>query len=233
MVLKIIPNSENFKGLSIITGFHGIGAAGYWTVKYLVQELKAYRIAIIDSDAPTPMASNNNGKLVSPFEFYRKGDIIFFKVEAPLYKDEDMIFFKELSDFIINAGFKEAALIGGLDSRLRLDSSTYRLVKTSAYKPDNNLKNSTFLEDGQIIVGPLAVMLNRFEAKNFPAYSLLSYASAERVDPRAAVSALDVLSGHYGFKIDTAPLLKGADIIETELESTTDHVRQHGNAIYS
>ena len=80
MVLKIIPNSESFKGLSLITGFHGIGAAGYWTVKYLVQELKAEKIAIIDSDTPTPMASNNNGKLVSPFEFYRKGKLIFFKI---------------------------------------------------------------------------------------------------------------------------------------------------------
>jgi len=233
MALKIIPNSESFKGLSLITGFHGIGAAGYWTVKYLVQELKAEKIAIIDSDTPTPMASNNNGKLVSPFEFYRKGKLIFFKVEAPLYKDEDMIFFKELSDFIVDAGFKEAALIGGLDSRLRIDSSTFRLVKTSAYTPDNKLENSTFLENGQIIVGPLAVMLNRFEARNFPAYSLLSYASAERVDPRAAVSALNVLSRHYGFKIDTAPLLKGVDVIETELEHTADPVRQHGNAIYS
>jgi|TARA_B100000315_G_scaffold19309_1_gene17011 predicted ATP-grasp superfamily ATP-dependent carboligase len=233
MVLKIIPNSANFKGLSLITGFHGIGAAGFWTIKYLLQELKAERIAIIDSDTPAPMASNNDGKLVSPFEFYRKDNLIFFKVETPLYKDEDMIFFKELSDFIVDVGFKEAALIGGLDSRLKTDNSTFRLVKTSAYKSDSELEKSTFLEDGQIIVGPIAVMLNRFEARNFPAYSLLSYASAERVDPRAAVAALNALSGHYGFKIDTAPLLKGADVLETELEQTVDPIKQHGNAIYS
>ena len=232
MVLEITPNS-NFKGLSLITGFHGIGAAGYLTIKYLVQELKAERIAVINSNTPTPMASNNGGKLVAPFEFYRKGNLIFFKVEAPLYKDEDMIFFKELSDFIVDSGFKEAALIGGLDSRLRMDNSTFRLVKTSAYESDKKLEKSTFLEDGQIIVGPVAVMLNRFEVKNFPAFSLLSYASAERVDPRAVVVALNVLSKYYGFKIDTAPLLKGADVLETELEQTVDPIKKHGNAIYS
>ena len=235
MVLEITPNS-NFKGLSLITGFHGIGAAGYLTIKYLVQELKAERIAVINSNTPTPMASNNGGKLVAPFEFYRKGNLIFFKVEAPLYKDEDMIFFKELSDFIVDSGFKEAALIGGLDSRLRMDNSTFRLVKTSTYQPNSKFEKSTFLEDGQIIIGPVAVMLNCFEARNFPAYSLLSYASAEHVDPRAAVSALNVLSEHYGFKINTASLLKllkGADILETEIDQTTEQVKQHGNAIYS
>ena len=233
MVLKIIPESADFKGLSLITGFHGIGATGYWTVKYLVQNLGAERIAIIDSDTPTPMASNEGGNLVAPYEFFKKENLIFFKVEALLYKDEDMVFFRDLSDFIIDAGFKEAALVGGLDSRLKMDESTYRLVRTTAYKPEKKLANSFFLEDGQMIVGPVAVMLNRFEARNFPAYSLLSYASAEHADPRASAAALAILSDQYDFKIDTAPLLKGADVLESELEKNTDRLRRQWNTIYT
>ncbi len=233
MVLKIIPENVDFKGLSLITGFHGIGAAGYWTVKYIIQKIEAKRAAIIDSDNPTPMASNDEGILVTPYEFFKKDDLIFFKVEAPLYKDEDMIFFKNLADFIVDSGFKEAALIGGLDSRLKIDKTTHRLVKTSAYKPEKQLLKSIYLEDGQIIVGPVAVMLNRFEARNFPAYSILSYASAERVDPRSASAAIDILSNQYDFKIDTGPLVKGADILELELEKTTEHVGRNGNTIYT
>lgn len=233
MALKIIPENVDFKNLSLITGFHGIGAAGYWTVKYLVQKLEAKRAAIVDNESPTPMASNDGGNLVTPYEFFKKDNLILFKVEAPLYKDEDMIFFKDLADFIVDSGFKEAALIGGLDSRLKIDNSTYRLVKTSAYKPEKKLAKSIFLEDGQIIVGPVAVMLNRFEARNFPAYSILSYASAERVDPRSASSAIDILSDLYNFKIDTEPLVKGADVLESELDKSTEQIGKNGNTIYT
>ncbi|MFC1754242.1 proteasome assembly chaperone family protein [Thermoproteota archaeon] len=233
MSLKIIPENVDFKGLSLITGFHGIGAAGYWTVKYLIKQLDAKRAAIIDTKNPTPMASNDGGNLVTPFEFFKKDNLIFFKVEAPLYKDEDMIFFKNLADYIVDSGFKEAALIGGLDSRLKIDNSTFRLVKTSAYKLEKKLSKSIFLEDGQIIVGPVAVMLNRFEARNFPAYSILSYASAEHIDPRSASAAIDTLSDLYGFEIDTKPLVKDANVIESAIEKSSELIGQNGNTIYT
>ncbi|MFQ6135057.1 MAG: PAC2 family protein, partial [Nitrososphaerales archaeon] len=124
MVLKIIPEYISFKGLSLITGFHGIGATGYWTVKYLIQKVGAERVAFVDSEITPPITSNEDGRLATPYEIFRKRDMVFFKVEAPPYKSEDMYFFKEFSDFVVEAGFKEAALIGGLDSRLKVDKST-------------------------------------------------------------------------------------------------------------
>jgi len=144
-----------------------------------------------------------------------------------------MVFFKELADFVISAGFKEAALIGGLDSRLRRDGSTFRLVKTSAYKAEKDLVNAPILEEGQIIVGPVSVLLNQFESYSFPAYSLLSYASAERVDPRAAAAAITILSKHYGFEIDLQPLLKGAEVLEAEIEKHEAHLRRQGETMYT
>jgi uncharacterized protein len=232
-VIKIIPESINFKGLTLVTGFHGIGATGYWTVKYLIQKMKAERVAIIDSEITVPMASNESGRLVTPFEIYRKKNLIFFNVEAPPYKSEDMYFFKEISDFVVNAGFKEAALIGGLDSRLRMDQSSFRLVKTTKYKPVKKLSKASLLEDGQIIIGPVAVMLNRFEALGFPAYSILAYASAERVDPRAAAAAINVMSDLYGFKVDLSSLLKGADVLDTEISKREGQIRRQGENIYT
>lgn len=233
MVLKIIPESVGFKDYSLITGFHGIGATGYWTVKYLIQKLKAERVAFIDSSIIAPITSTEEGRITTPYELFRKDNLILFKVEAPPYKPEDMVFFKELADFVISAGFKEAALIGGLDSRLRRDGSTFRLVKTSAYKAEKDLVNAPILEEGQIIVGPVSVLLNQFESYSFPAYSLLSYASAERVDPRAAAAAITILSKHYGFEIDLQPLLKGAEVLEAEIEKHEAHLRRQGENMYT
>ena len=104
-----------------------------------------------------------------------------------------------------------------MDASLRTDDSSYRLVHTSAYKPSEQFKNAKILEDEQIIVGPVAIMLNYFESHDFPAYAVLSYSSTERVDPRAAVASIDILSKCYGFSIDVEPLLKGAEAVETEI----------------
>jgi predicted ATP-grasp superfamily ATP-dependent carboligase len=79
------------------------------------------------------------------------------------------------------------------------------------------VKDAKILEDEQIIVGPVAIMLNYFESHNYPAYAILSYSSTERIDPRAAVSSIEILSKCYGFKVDVDPLLKGAEAVETEV----------------
>ena len=75
MVLKIIPESVGFKDYSLITGFHGIGATGYWTVKYLIQKLKAERVAFIDSSIIAPITSTEEGRITTPYELFRKDNL--------------------------------------------------------------------------------------------------------------------------------------------------------------
>jgi predicted ATP-grasp superfamily ATP-dependent carboligase len=50
----------------------------------------------------------------------------------------------------------------------------------------------------------------------FPAYAILSYASTERADPRAASAAISLISEYYGFTIDTSALMKGAEVMESD-----------------
>jgi len=233
MAIKIIPASVRFNGCSLITGFHGLGATGFLTVKYLIKKLDAERVAFVDSDIVVPMSYTEGGRIVTPFELYRWGSLVFFKVEVPPYKSEEIGFFKEFADWVTAAGFKEVALIGGLDSKLRVDKSSFRLVRTGAYVPEGELADAELLEDDQIIVGPVAVMLNRFEALRFPAYSILTYASSERIDPRATAATISILSRHYGFTVDLEPLLKGAEAIEMELARQEAQVKRQGENIYT
>jgi uncharacterized protein len=221
-LLEVIPKEHDFRGAKIITGFHGIGATGYWTVRYLIQKLDAKRVAFLDSDYMAPVAATSAGKLITPHEIYRKDDIYLLKIDVPVYRENEVPFYRELATWIAGAGFSEAGLVGGLDSNLRSDSSTHRVVFTSSFTPRPPLTDSKVLEDDHIIVGPVAALLNRFEVLGFPAFAILSYATTERVDPRAASAAIEVISSVYGLKIDTAPLIKGAEAIE---EQTFRHER--------
>ncbi|MHB1867358.1 MAG: proteasome assembly chaperone family protein [Nitrososphaerales archaeon] len=232
MEFQVIPSSAKFENTVLITGFHGIGYAGYWTVKYLIQKLEAKRVAFVDSESVSPVASTNQGKLVTPYEFYQANDITFFKVEVPPYRGAEIEFFRNFSRWVTESKFKEVVLIGGLDASLRTDESAFRLVYTNAYKPNENLKDAKILEDEQIIVGPVAIMMNYFEAHDFPAYAILAYSSTDRVDPRAAVSSIEILSKCYGFKVDVEPLMKGVQVVETEV-SKQDRKLGTSESIYT
>jgi predicted ATP-grasp superfamily ATP-dependent carboligase len=217
MTFQVIPKTAKFEDTVLLTGFHGIGYAGYWTIKYLIQKLEAKRVAFVDAESVSPVASTNQGRLVTPYEFFQTKDLTIFKVEVPPYRGAEIEFYRNFSEWITNSKFREVGLIGGLDASLRTDDSTHRLVHTSAYTPTEHLKKAKILEDEQIIVGPVAIMLNYFESHNFPAYAILAYSSTERVDPRAAVASIDILSKIYDFTVDVEPLLKGAEAVEGEI----------------
>ena len=217
MTFQVIPKTAKFEDTVLVSGFHGIGYAGYWTIKYLIQKLEAKRIAFVDSESVSPVSSTLQGKLVTPYEFFQTKDLTIFKVEVPPYRGAEIEFFRNFSEWVTNSKFREVALIGGLDASLRTDDSSFRIVHTSAYEPSGHLKSAKILEDEQIIVGPVAIMMNYFEAHDFPAYAILAYSSTERIDPRAAVSSIEILSKTYGFSVDVEPLLKGAEAVETEI----------------
>lgn len=232
MQFEVIPKSVKFEDTVLLTGFHGIGYAGFWTIKYLIQKLEAKRVGFVDSDSVSPVASTNQGRLVTPYEFFQARDLTIFKVEVPPYRGAEIEFYRNFSEWITKSKFKEVGLIGGLDASLRTDDSSFRLAHTSSYVPNEHLKKAKILEDDQIIVGPVAIMLNYFEAHDFPAYAVLAYSSTERVDPRAAVSSIDILSRCYGFQVDVEPLLKGAEALETDV-STQEKKISRSESIYT
>jgi uncharacterized protein len=232
-LFEVFPKSVRFDDTALITGFHGIGYAGYWTIKYLIQKLNAERVAFVDSETVSPVTTTNQGRLVTPYQFFRKENMVMFKVEVPPYRGTETDFFRSLCEWIMKSRIREVALIGGLDSSLRTDSSAYRLVTTSTFEPKGELAKAPRLEDEHIIVGPVAIMLNYFESRDFPAFAVLAYASTDRVDPRAAVSSIEVLSKYYAFKVDVSPLVKGAEVLESEIAKQETKVKKTGESIYT
>ena len=232
-MLKVIPEGTTLNGTSLIAGFHGIGATGYWTVKFLITELKAKRRCFIDYEHAPSVASQAEGRIATPYEVFVAGDLSLLKAEVSPVRERENEFYRGLADWIMTTGVKEVALVGGLDESLRNDDHKYKVAMTSAFAERGGLTQEPIFEEDRMIVGPVASLLNSFEMHSFPAVAVLAYSNTERVDPRAAASAVDFLSRRYGFSADTAPLIKGAEVIEGELKMLEEKERRPTGSVYS
>jgi uncharacterized protein len=231
--LRVIPEGTRLDGTSLIAGFHGIGATGYWSVKFLITELKAHRRCFIDYEHAPAVASQIDGRISTPYEIFVAGDLSLLKAEVSPVRERESDFYRQLADWIMNSGAKEVALVGGLDEGLRNDDNRYKVAMTSAFAGRGGLPGEPLFEEDRMIVGPVASLLNSFEMNNFPAFAVLAYSNTERVDPRAAASAVEFLSRRYGFTANTGPLIKGAEVIESELKMIEEKEKPPAGSVYS
>jgi uncharacterized protein len=231
--MKIVPEGTRLEGSSLIAGFHGIGATGYWTVKFLITELKARRKCFIDYEYAPAVASQIDGRVSTPYEVFTTGNLSLFKAEVSPARERENEFYRQLADWMMSSGVREVALVGGLDEGLRNDGSRYKVAMTSAFSSLGGLPSEPLFEEDRMIVGPVASLLNTFEMNSFPAFAVLAYSNTERVDPRAAASAVEFLSKRYGFTANTAPLIKGAEVIEGELKMIEEKEKRPAGSVYS
>jgi len=231
--VKVVPEGTRLDGTSLIAGFHGIGATGYWTVKFLITELKAKRKLFIDYENAPSVASQAEGRISTPYEVFTVGELSLLKAEVSPMRERENEFYRGLAEWVMTSGVREVALVGGLDEGLRNDDNKYKVAMTSAFSEKNGPIDAPTFEEDRMIVGPVASLLNTFEMYSFPAVAVLAYSNTERVDPRAAASAVEFLSKRYKFTADTAPLIKGAEVIEGELKVIEEKEKRPGASVYS
>ena len=215
-----------------MTGFHGIGSTGYIAISYLVHSLEAKRIGFVDVTHPPPFVSTSEEGLVTPFEVFRKDKLIFVKLEFAPHRTEEAEFAKTLAQWTISQKFKDAVLVGGLDSGLKSGKQNVRIVPTKAYLSRKNSFKYPTLEPGLFVYGQLAVMLNEFEMHEFPAIAILPYASATAADPSAAAVAVRTICKAYGIKVDVSDLEDGAKEIEEEFEKRMKQTSKSLQSMY-
>ncbi len=231
--MRVIPPDTRLDGKSLVAGFHGIGAAGYWTVKFMITELKAVRTSFIDYEHAPAVASQTEGRISTPYEIFTAGDLAFLKAEVSPLRERENEFYRLLAEWAMSSGVKEVALVGGLDEGLKNDEHPYKVAMTSAFVAKGGLPGEPVFEEDRMIVGPVASLLNCFEMNSFPAFAVLAYSNTERVDPRAAASAVEFLSRRYGFKANIDPLIRGAEVIEGELKMIEEKEKRPAGSVYS
>src|ERR1700758_3655390 len=90
--LRILPDSigrGTLEARAPFAGFHGIGATGYWTVKFLIQELKAKRVCYIDSEFAPAVSSTVKNEISTPYELYGVRDLLLLKAEVPPLRENE------------------------------------------------------------------------------------------------------------------------------------------------
>ena len=230
---KLFPEDLDVNGLSLITGFHGIGSTGFLALNHLINTLKPDRIGVFETDYLSPISSINSGKIITPFEIYKKDNIAFLRVAVPPLQGNEIVFLRNVCEIILEKNFKELILLGGLDAQLKKDDSNFRYVKTSSYKLPKYLSDSTPLEDERIIIGPVAQMLNFMEVRNFPTLGLLPFATSIRLDPRAASEAVKILSNIFNLEVEVDTLVEQALELENDQPELVDNIKSNSSNIYS
>lgn len=217
IVMKIDGN-ENFKDNILITGFHGIGTTGFIAIKYIVNELNAYRIGTILSDHQPPFITTKEGKISLPFELFKFRNIVLLVPQFQPYRNEHKAFAEKIVQWTIQSKFEKVVLVGGLDSRLKKnENDNLRVIATTTFL-EKNLINYPILEDGLFVTGPLALILTYYEVNNFPAIALLPYAESSRADPLAASKAIEIIKKIVDIDIDIEKLIQDAELIEKNLQ---------------
>lgn len=216
--VQLVVDSKNLKGATLVTGFHGVGQTGYIATSYMIHALKAERVGFVQVANPPPWVGTAEGGLVTPFEVYKRGKTVLVKLEFSPHRTEEAEFAKVLANWAVKNRFKDAILIGGLDSSFRNNNDEFCVVPTGAYLSRAKIFNAPILEPGLLVYGPLAVMLSEFEIHDFPAVAVLPYAEPARADPAAAALAIRKISKAYNFNVNLKELLKDAKLIEREYD---------------
>ena len=231
---KLFPEDLDVNGLSLITGFHGIGSTGFLALNHLINTLKPDRIGVFETDYLSPISTINSGKIITPFEIYKKDNIAFLRVAVPPLQGNEIVFLRNVCEIILEKNFKELILLGGLDAQLKKDDSNFRYVKTSSYKLPKYLSDSTPLEDERVIIGPVAQMLNFMEVRNFPTLGLLPFATSIRLDPRAASEAVKILSNIFNLEVEVDTLVEQAlELDKNDQPELVDNNKSVTSNIYS
>ena len=218
MPVRVLVDQKGLRGSTLITGFHGVGQTGYLATSYLIHALKAVRIGFVEVENPPPWIGTADGGLVTPFEVYKHGKTVLVKLEFSPHKTEEAEFAKVLADWAIDRHFKDAVLIGGLDSSYKRTKDKYCVVPTGAYQDGFQRMRGEVLEPGLLVYGPLAVMLGEFEVHNFPAVAVLPFADPQRTDPGAAALAIRRISKAYGFRVRVEELVRDAKFVERDYD---------------
>lgn len=219
--ITIRAKRGSFRRKVFVAGFHGVGYVGWIATKHLIEELDTRRIGFIYTSNMQPYVSMGRG-IVTPYELYGTGDIVFFLPNIPLSSRDAITVPLALSEYAVRRGALEAVLFGGLDSRFEDGVNRLRYAATTAYIKRKQERLASLglekIEEFLYIVGPLAVMLTVFEARGFPALALLPYANASRPDPKAAAEAVKVFNSLLGLSVGVDELLRRGEEIEREVE---------------
>ena len=215
--------SEDVKDAIILEGSPELGLIGNILGWLLVEQLKMKQIGFVDSKEFPPLAVLYNGVALHPFRIYSADNIVLF-----------------LSDFIIppNVAYDMAnGIVSWAEKNNAKEIITFNSVvvreksgqiAAAANSPDA-VKNYANMDIPIMPFGNInglsGTLLTRSMLKGIPASCLFAEVLNQFPDPRAAATMVETLNKILDTKIESEPLLKEAEEIESRLKELANTVQ--------
>ncbi|MDO5835141.1 MAG: proteasome assembly chaperone family protein [Methanobacterium sp.] len=223
---KII--SEDVENATVIEGSPELGLIGNIVGWLLVEELKMEEIGHIESKYFPPLAVLYRGVAIHPFRIYSADDVVLF-----------------LSDFVVppNVTYDMTNVIvewmkkNNSKELITLNSIAVRQKSNGVAAASNSLEGLKRLGELDLPILPFGninglsgTLLTRSIASNIPASCLFAEVLNQYPDPRAAASVVDVLNRMLNIEVNSEPLLKEAEEIESRLKELAQAVQGEGES---
>ncbi len=223
----------NIRGAYVIDGFPSVGLVGSIVANYLVTSLGLRQIAVVDSDHFPTVSTIKGGVPHSPVRVYGgefndgKRMVVFVSEFQPPPHVLKLLGIT-MMDWVEDHKCRMVISPEGISAKQsqRLPGEQPKEVLGVASTPEARemlASNNVPIFEGGIIVGLSAILLNEGVNRSFDVITLLSEASADFPDARAAAAEATaindlILEG----KLDLQPLKEEAEKIEGELKDIYD-----------
>ncbi len=219
--LKIISSGLMEKGAVVMMGFPGSGLVGSIALQYLVDQMEFTHIGDITSRFFPPMSMMQKGVVHAAVRIYEKEGYAALVADIPIHPAICYEVANGILDWLEEYDVKEIVTIAGI-----VTNETEKRVFGVASDEEavSKISDHTIILPMGSISGIASSLLTECKLRKIPCIGLLGE-TVNNPDPRAAVSAINVLNDLYSLNLDTAPLLEQAEEIEMTMQRLAEEVQ--------
>ncbi len=223
---KII--SKDIEDATVIEGSPELGLIGNIVGWLLVEELKMEEIGHIESKHFPPLAVLYRGVAIHPFRIYNADDIVLFLSDFVVPPDVTYDMTNVIVEWMKRNNSKELITLNSIAVPQKINQVAAAANSFEGLERLGKL-DLPILPFGNIN-GISGTLLTRTRASEIPASCLFAEVLNQYPDPRAAASVVDVLNRMLNINVNSEPLLKEAEEIETRLKELAQAVQGEGGS---
>ena len=215
--------AEDVKNAIVLEGSPELGLIGNIVGWLLVEELKMEEIGHIESKFFPPLAVLYRGLAMQPFRIYSNGEIVLFLSDFIVPPEVTFDMTNGIVEWMERNQSKELITFNSIMVRQKTEGVAAAANTMDGLKRLGDLE-LPILPFGNIN-GISGTLLTRCLTSNIPGSCLFAEVLNQYPDPRAAASVVDVLNKMLGTKVNSEPLLKEAEEIESRLKQLAQAVK--------
>jgi uncharacterized protein len=215
--------SKDVEDAVVLEGSPELGLIGNIVGWLFVEELEMEEIGYIESKHFPPLAVLYKGVAIHPFRIYSNDELVLFLSDFVVPPNVTYDMTNQITDWMVRNHSKEIVTINSIAVREKTNGVAGAGNSEESLKRLGEL-NIPILPFGNIN-GISGTLLTQANTRGIPGSCLFAEVINQYPDPRAAASVVDVLNQVLGLEVNSEPLIKEAEAIESRLKELAQHVQ--------